>query len=82
MWTATKAGKDPSEMYERTLTKADHVRRFSITQQPNLGWEVREETDDSVTRQALYADWHRVERARRAFALEAMTLHQAGWTEE
>ena len=33
------------------------------------GWEVREERDSEVVRQAHYQDWHRVERARRSFAI-------------
>jgi len=69
-------------MYARTLTRATHVRRFTITQQPDSGWEVREETDSAIVRCARYEDWHRVERARRAFAIEAEALHASGWTEE
>jgi hypothetical protein len=69
-------------MYARTLVKASHVRRFVITAQPNVGWEVREEEDNGVVRCAYYEDWHRVERARRTFALEAQSLHQSGWIEQ
>ena len=68
-------------MYARTLTKAAHVRRFLITRQPDSGWEVREEADSTVLRQARYADWHRVERAQRTFALEVRVLHESGWEE-
>ena len=52
-------------MFARTLVKAAHVRRFSITQQPTNGWEVRDERDEKI-RFLHYEDWHRVERARRA----------------
>ena len=68
-------------MYARTLTKAQQLRRFTITAQPDSGWEVRDETDRGVLRSTCYEDWHRVERARRAFALEAMLLHESGWVE-
>ncbi len=68
-------------MYARTLTKASHVRKFSITPKESVGWEVREEADHGVVRHAYYEDWHRVERARRAFALEVKSLHDEGWTE-
>jgi hypothetical protein len=37
--------------------------------------------DDAVVRRAQYDDWHRVERARAAFALEALQLRSAGWVE-
>ena len=68
-------------MFARTLVKAPHVRRFTITQQPQNGWEVRDESDAAI-RSLYYEDWHRVERARRAFALEAQALHALGWVEK
>lgn len=68
-------------MYARTLTKETHVHRFLITQQPGAGWEVREETDDTVVRRAYYEDWHRVERAQRAFALTEQELRGRGWVD-
>ena len=66
-------------MYARILRNADRTRRFSINLESSGGWEVRDEQDDRVTRRVHYTDWHRVERARRAFALEALTLRDAGW---
>jgi len=68
-------------MYARKFQKAGQTRRFTITDAANEGWEVREEQDSQVIRSARYTDWHRVERARMAFALEAATLESAGWRE-
>jgi hypothetical protein len=68
-------------MYLRTLRNESHTHRFSITPEQPSGWEVREERDSAVLRRAHYDDWHRVERARRTFALEAFTLFRDGWTE-
>lgn len=65
-------------MYARTVRKDDQTRRFIITDAGTSGWEVREEEDDQVRRQVVYSDWHRVERARMAFASEAS---QAGWVD-
>ena len=68
-------------MYARTLRNDTHTHRFSITPEETSGWEVREERDSSVLRRAHYDDWHRVERARRTFALDAFALFREGWTE-
>ena len=35
-----------------------------------VGWDVREEHDSHVVKQATYQDWHRVERAMHAFELQ------------
>jgi hypothetical protein len=35
------------------------------------GWELKEELDNRVVRATTYTDWHRVERAVRAFELRA-----------
>lgn len=64
----------------KLLKNGSHERRFSI-RPTGGGWEVREEEDSRVIRQARYTDWHRVERARRAFALEMIDLRQKGWAE-
>ena len=32
-----------------------------------VGWDLREEYDNHVIRQATYTDWHRVERAMMVF---------------
>lgn len=68
-------------MYLRTLSKANHVRRFTIRQTAVTGWEVRDEQDSTVIRTARYTDWHRVERACMAFAREAERLTNSGWVE-
>lgn len=67
-------------MYARILHKAPHTRRFSITETGRY-WEVREEEDSRVVRQVVYDDWHRVERARMAFAREVNALCERGWIE-
>ncbi|MGE3273859.1 MAG: hypothetical protein AB7O67_02020 [Vicinamibacterales bacterium] len=64
----------------KSLQNAEHVRRYSIKPTP-AGWEVREEEDSRVLRQTCYTDWHRVERARRVFALEMRDLREQGWRE-
>ena len=68
-------------MYARTLRNATHTRRFTIDQIQPGGWEVREEQDSQVVRLTRYTDWHRVERARRAFARQADLLEDAGWSD-
>jgi hypothetical protein len=68
-------------MYVRTLHNASHTRKLIITPKETSGWDVREEMDSTVVRDVHYDDWHRVERARRTFALEAVSLSQDGWVE-
>jgi hypothetical protein len=68
-------------MYIRRLQKASHTRKFTITTAGASGWEVRDEQDSRVIRWVRYSDWHRVERARAAFALEAALLEESGWNE-
>jgi hypothetical protein len=68
-------------MYTRLLQKAAHTRKFTISSVGEAGWEVRDEQDSRVIRWVSYRDWHRVERARMAFALEAATLEASGWNE-
>ena len=68
-------------MYARILRNAAHTRRFTITSAADSGWEVRDEQDSRILRSRLYDDWHRVERARLAFAVEAAGLRDAGWVE-
>ena len=68
-------------MYAHILRRAAHVRRFTITPAPSFGWEVRDEVDSHVIKRRRYDDWHRVERARLTFAVEAVELRDAGWTE-
>lgn len=64
--------------FERTLRKDHHTRRFEILVAPQ-GWRVVEREDATVLRETLYTDWHRVERARRAFAVEMSSLRAEGW---
>jgi len=71
----------PSHMYTRLFQKAAHTRKFSIISTGASGWEVRDEQDSRVLRWVQYRDWHRVERARMTFALEAALLEESGWNE-
>ena len=64
----------------KSLRYHGHERRFSI-QPTTSGWEVREEEDSRVVKQICYTDWHRVERARRAFTVEMVNLREQGWAE-
>jgi hypothetical protein len=66
--------------FTKSLKYRGHERRFSI-EPTGGGWEVREEEDSRVVRQIRYTDWHRVERARRAFTLEMIDLREKGWAE-
>jgi hypothetical protein len=66
--------------FAKSIKKADHTRRYTIQPTP-VGWEVREEQDSRVVKRACYHDWHRVERARRAFAIEVLNLRSEGWQE-
>ena len=68
-------------MYTRLLQKASHTRRFTISSAGGAGWEVRDEQDSKVIRSTHYGDWHRVERAKMTFALEAASLEESGWNE-
>jgi hypothetical protein len=68
-------------MYKRTFRKADQTHRFLITISEGAGWEVREEQDSHVISSVRYTDWHRVERARMAFANQALSLQLLGWKE-
>jgi hypothetical protein len=68
-------------MYARIFRKADQTKRFTITNAAGSGWEVREEQDSQVIWSVRYTDWHRVERARMAFATQALNLELTGWTE-
>ena len=68
-------------MYTRLFQKAAHTRKFTISSAGESGWEVRDEQDSHVIRWVRYRDWHRVERARMSFALEAAVLEESGWNE-
>lgn len=66
--------------FRKTLQFHDHTRRFSIVT-TDEGWELREERDSEVVRQARFQDWHRVERATRSIAIELDDLRTKGWAE-
>jgi len=64
--------------FAKTLQKDSHVRRYEILPDAN-GWRVREREDSRVIREAVYSDWHRVERAISAIEREVSTLEAQGW---
>jgi hypothetical protein len=66
-------------MFAKELHNDGHVKKFSISENRNDGWEVREEQDNQILRQVRYTDWHRVERALTVFALEIGQLEDRGW---
>jgi hypothetical protein len=68
-------------MFARSLANATHRRHFTVRIAPRTGWEVRDEMDTKVLKSRCYKDWHRVERAKAIFALEANQLKDRGWTE-
>jgi hypothetical protein len=68
-------------MYARLLRKAAHTRRFTVRDTGTSGWHVLDEQDSRIVKAAIYDDWHRVERAKAAFNLEASLLQDAGWVE-
>jgi hypothetical protein len=67
------------QMFNRQLTNAGHVRRFTIREAQGQGWEVREEEDSRVVRHTHYHDWHRVERAMLAMQRQVSELEARGW---
>jgi hypothetical protein len=71
-----------SSMYLRTLTNSQQTRRYTIQKLEAAGWEARVEQDSRVISATCYQDWHRVERARMAFAREAAMLENDGWTDQ
>jgi hypothetical protein len=66
-------------MFLRELRQAGHTRRLSISPRGAEGWEVRDVQDDHVLKQALYTDWHRVERAVQMFTVLVADLESRGW---
>lgn len=70
-----------SPLFLKQLKQAGNILTFSIFATNAGGWEVREEAGNQVVRQVRLSDWHRVERAREAFSLKAMSLREAGWIE-
>ena len=66
-------------MFALSLSRADHVRHYTISAAAPSGWEVRLEEDRTLRRLDHYDDWHRVERALMLFQREAAELAQLGW---
>ena len=66
-------------MFELSLSRADHVRKYSIVAVAPSGWEVRCQEDQTTCRLDHYEDWHRVERALKAFQMEVRRLSETGW---
>ena len=67
--------------FVKSFRQAGRVRRYTI-QSTSDGWNVRKEENDRVLQQSCVHDWHRVERARRAFVSEFTALMESGWREE
>jgi hypothetical protein len=67
-------------MLERHLVNRGHVHHF-VVRHDTTGWDVREEEDSKVIRQAHLDDWHRVERAVQLFDDAAVALERDGWIE-
>ena len=60
-----------------------HTRRLTVTRRgDSAGWEIRHEEDNRLIASVVYDDWHRVERARSAFAAEALSVSSRGPSDE
>ena len=66
-------------MFTKELKQAGHVRRFTISEAPREGWEVREEADSQVVSRVQYRDWHRLERALMRIDEQVSDLERRGW---
>ena len=66
-------------MFTRELKFAGHIRRFTIREGAEEGWEVREEADSEIVRVQQYRDWHRLERARMRIDQQVSELEHEGW---
>ena len=67
--------------FVKSVRKSEQTRRFSIAQVAS-GWEVREEHDGELVKRTTCHDWHRVERSRRAIAIQLACLRREGWSED
>jgi hypothetical protein len=65
----------------RIFRHGTHIRQFTISSSTLSGWQVKDEQDVRVLRNHMYSDWHRVERAKLTFAVEATRLLDQGWIE-
>ena len=68
-------------LVERLLRLGSHTVRCVVVDHAE-GWEVREERDSVVLRDAIRGDWHRVERDLLLFDGRAAVLRQQGWNDE
>ena len=68
-------------IFAKRFRSHDHTYSFLVGHADERGWEVREEQDNEVVKRTWLHDWHRVENAMMRFALQAMQLQSAGWTE-
>lgn len=66
--------------FNRTLQHLDHTMHYSIVT-TGEGWELREERDSRLVRQAHFQDWHRVERATRVITIQVDDLRTKGWAD-
>jgi hypothetical protein len=66
-------------MFTRELTRGTHHRRFTVEVIHPDGWIIRDQQDRAIVREVQYQDWHRVELAMQAFAVEAIRLKSDGW---
>ena len=66
-------------MFDLSLRRADHIRRYFVREVAPSGWEVRFEEDRELRRRNIYQDWHRVERALALFEREVTELTASGW---
>jgi len=57
-----------TQMMTLEQTTAGQIRRATVSRADG-GWLFREEADTRLIRQVTYTDWHRVERAIRAFEM-------------
>ena len=66
--------------FTKKLQRFDHTVHYSIVTTDD-GWELKEERDSKVVRQAHFQDWHRVERATRSISIKLDDLRTEGWAE-
>jgi hypothetical protein len=61
-------------MKTQLLSGDGHTHRVTVERVSGTsGWEIRHEADDRLIASVVYDDWHRVERARRTFTLDALS---------
>ena len=68
-------------IFSKRLRSHDHTRTFVVGESHGGSWEVREEEDNQVVKRTWLHDWHGVEKAMMKFAIQAISLENAGWTE-